>query len=143
MPKAKMSEDQWISFINECRSSGMSDKDWCIMHDIHPSTLYKAINRLRKKACEIRDHEDTTISLKQEVVEVASIDKNGVITKRQQLEETPSTNNPQLMPYCDNFTDSIFEPTVRIMTPSGIRVDLSNSTNAATIKSILGVLQSV
>ena len=43
MPKAKMSDDEWINFLKDCRSSGMTDKDWCIMHDIHPSTLYKVI----------------------------------------------------------------------------------------------------
>ncbi len=143
MPKAKMSDEQWIRFINECRSSGMSDKDWCIMHNLHPSTLYKAIRRLRKNACEIPAHEDTTISLKQEVVEVASIDEKGVITKTQPIEETPATNSHLSMHYCENYSDSVFEITARILTPSGIRVELSNSINAATLRTILGALQAV
>lgn len=52
MPKPLMSDEEWFNFLKECRSSGMSDKDWCIMHGIHPSTLDKVINRLRQKACE-------------------------------------------------------------------------------------------
>ena len=144
MPKAIMNDDQWISFLNECRSSGMTDKDWCIMHDIHPSTLYKAIKRLRKKACEIPAHEDRTLSLKQEVVEVASIDNNGVITQPPKFEATPiPTSNPPAMPYDSLPATPAFETTVRIVMPSGIQVELSNSTNAATIRNILGALQSV
>ena len=144
MPKAKMSDDQWMSFINECRSSGMTDKDWCIMHDMHPSTLYKAINRLRKKACEIPEHGDRTVSLKQEVVEVASIDDNGLITQPSIFEATSRpASNPSTLSYDSFSASSSFEAAVRIVMPSGIKVELSNSTTAATIRSILGALQSV
>jgi len=144
MPKAKMSDNQWIRFIKEGRSSGMSDKDWCIMHDIHPSTLYKVIKRLRKKACEIPNHEETTVSLKQEIVEVASMDENGVITKPHLIESGKRTgNNVPALPSIDTFNAAEFEASVRIVMPSGVKVEMSNSANAATIRSILGVLQSV
>ena len=144
MPKAKMSDNQWARFIKEGRSSGMSDKDWCIMHDIHPSTLYKVINRLRKKACEIPKHEETTVSLKQEVVEVASIGENGVITKPHLIESVPVPgNNVSALPSANTVNAAEFEASIRIVMPSGIKVEMSNGANAATIRSILGVLQSV
>lgn len=143
MPKPLMSDDQWIKFLQECRSSGMSDKDWCIMHGIHPSTLYKVIKRLRKKACEIPDHEETTTSLKQEVALVASIDENGVITKPQSFEtELPSAKNTSMLPLTLSIPEQL-ETTVRIVMPSGVKVELSNSANAATIRSILGALQTL
>ncbi len=144
MPKAKMNDDQWINFIKEGRSSGMTDKDWCIMHDIHPSTLYKVINRLREKACVIPAHKETTISLKQEVVEVASIDRNGVITKPHAMEirQEPVDNAP-VLPIPDTIHQAEFEATVRVVMPSGAKVEMSNNANAATIKSILGALQTL
>lgn len=144
MPKAKMSDDEWITFLKDCRSSGMTDKDWCIMHDIHPSTLYKVISRLRKKACEIPTHENKTVSLRQEVVEVASIDENGVITQPSKIETVPApSKSPSVMPYSNTTCVPAFETTVRVAMPSGINIGFSNSTNAATIRSILGALQSV
>ena len=144
MPKRKMSDEQWISALQECRRSGMTDKDWCAMQGMHPSTLYKAIKRLRKKACEIPAHDPKVVPLKQEIVEVASIDENGVMTRPRQIETVPVPCKEQsVMPYDDNPAVSSFEATVRISMPSGIRVELSNSINAATIRNVLGVLQTV
>ena len=85
MPSRKMSDEQWISALQECRKSGMTDKDWCAMQGMHPSTLYKAIKRLRKKACEIPARDQKAVPLKQEIVEVASIDENGVMTRSCQM----------------------------------------------------------
>lgn len=35
----------------ECRSSGLSDYQWCTEHDINPGTFYNWVKRLKKKAC--------------------------------------------------------------------------------------------
>lgn len=44
-------DDEWLAIINECRSSGDSDRIWCQEHYITLSTFYYQIRRLRKKAC--------------------------------------------------------------------------------------------
>lgn len=44
-------DDEWLAIINECRSSGDSDRIWCQEHHITLSTFYYLIRRLRKKAC--------------------------------------------------------------------------------------------
>lgn len=49
----KRSDQEWMDIIQECRSSGMSDKAWCAEHHIQPSKFYYHIRRLRSKACEI------------------------------------------------------------------------------------------
>lgn len=136
------SDDEWVALLQECRSSGMSDKEWCLVNNIHPSTLYRAIERLRKKACSIPAHMQICKPIHQEVVEVASIDENGIITQPLQAKEA-RTAEPLPSLLSNGFENPVFESTVRITTPSGIRVELSNNTNAATIRSILGVLQSV
>ena len=144
MPKRRMSDDQWINALQECRSSGMTDKDWCAVQGIHPSTLYKAIKRLQRKACAIPAHEPRTVSVTQEVVEVASADENGVLKPVSQIETAQIQRRDQSISTSDNsFDDSSFETSVRISMPSGIRVELSNNADAAAIRNILGVLQSV
>lgn len=51
---ARVPADQQYQLIMECRSSGLSDFQWCKEHEIHPGTFYNWVSRLRKKAfCEI------------------------------------------------------------------------------------------
>ena len=144
MPKRTMTDEQWVTALQECRRSGLTDKDWCSEHNIHPSSFYRAIRRLRKKACPIPSHEQEIVPLKQEVALVASIDENGIITQPCQNEslQLPS-KDPSSIPYSSTCAPAPFETTVRIAMPSGIQVELSNNANAATIRSILGALQSV
>lgn len=49
----RRTDEEWLSLIQECRSSGLSDKCWCEEHHIHTSNFYYQIRRLRKKACTI------------------------------------------------------------------------------------------
>ena len=69
------SDSEWLSIITECRQSGLPDKVWCDAHDIAGSTFYNAVNRLRKKACEIPEHSSAApvmdlTSAKQDVVQI-------------------------------------------------------------------------
>ncbi len=144
MPKTRMSDDQWLEFIKECRSSGLTDKDWCMMHEIHPSTLYKAIKRLRKKACEPPTHFPKSTPLKQEVALIASVDENGILTPACTEEPQISSDIHQsTKTYVDSNDPSTLETTACITMPSGIKVELSNSASAATIRTILCALQPV
>ena len=45
-PRVPMSEQ--MKLINECRSSGMTDADWCREHGIAPSTFYNWVKRCRE-----------------------------------------------------------------------------------------------
>ena len=47
------SDEKWLDLISECRSSGLSDKDWCMEHQIGISTFYYHVKRLCNKACSI------------------------------------------------------------------------------------------
>ena len=63
---------EWLSLIQECRLSGLTDKQWCEAHQICPSNFYYQIQKFRKRACEIPEsHSKTTLTAqKQEVVQV-------------------------------------------------------------------------
>ena len=39
MKSPRRSEDEQYALIMECRSSGLSDQQWCIQHDINPGTV--------------------------------------------------------------------------------------------------------
>lgn len=39
-------DEEWLSLIQECRSSGLTDKQWCEAHQICPSNFYYQIKRL-------------------------------------------------------------------------------------------------
>lgn len=48
---ARVPAHQQYQLIMECRSSGLTDYQWCKEHGIHPGTFYNWVSRLRKKAC--------------------------------------------------------------------------------------------
>lgn len=41
--------DEQYRLIMECRSSGLTDYQWCMEHDIKPGTFYNWVKRLRQK----------------------------------------------------------------------------------------------
>lgn len=51
--RTRRSQEEWLELIQECRCSGMTDRDWCDQHGIVVSSFYNAVKRLRKKACDI------------------------------------------------------------------------------------------
>ena len=53
MSTASISQDHWLELISQCRSSGLTDRQWCIQNGIPTSTFYYHVKALRKKACEI------------------------------------------------------------------------------------------
>ena len=44
--------DQQLQLIMECRSSGLTDYQWCQEHGINPGTFYNWVKRHRQKACD-------------------------------------------------------------------------------------------
>ena len=74
MRAARVPAQRQYELIMECRSSGMSDAQWCLQQGINPGTFYNWVSKLRKKACyDIPEpiHEtDTVSSPKQEVVKL-------------------------------------------------------------------------
>ena len=69
---ARVPADQQYQMIMECRSSGLTDYQWCKEHRIHPGTFYNWVSRLRKKACyDIPDpvsRDELSPSVAQEVI---------------------------------------------------------------------------
>ena len=61
MANKRLDYDKIHELIMECRTSGLTDRQWCTDHDIPPSTFYTWVRRLRQKACyEIPEHAEKT-----------------------------------------------------------------------------------
>ena len=58
----------WMQLIQECRTSGLSDREWCSQNGIPVSTFYYHIKRLREQACDIPASVSRNAAARQEVV---------------------------------------------------------------------------
>lgn len=74
MRSPRRSADEQYSLIMECRSSGLSDQQWCIQHDINSGTFYNWVKRLKAKKCydvpPATGRDGLTAAVKQDVVKV-------------------------------------------------------------------------
>lgn len=51
MRAPRIPADEQYRLIMECRTSGLTDHEWCLQHDIKPGTFYNWVKRLRKAGC--------------------------------------------------------------------------------------------
>jgi transposase-like protein len=51
--KSRVPKEEQLKLINECRTSGMTDIDWCREHGIAVSTFYYWVKQLRKEDAQI------------------------------------------------------------------------------------------
>lgn len=61
------SDQRWYDLIQECRTSGKSDRQWLLENNICSPTFYYHVKQLRKKACHIPENTSAGIAEKQEV----------------------------------------------------------------------------
>ncbi len=71
----RRTDREWMNLIQECRTSGSSDKEWCEQHSIPISTFYTKISRLRKKACDIPTVQNHVVHQPQQVVPLELLDE--------------------------------------------------------------------
>ncbi len=67
----RRSQEEWMGLIQTCRSSGLSDRAWCIQEGISPNTFYSALKTLRKKAYDIPAPAATRMAETHEIVPVS------------------------------------------------------------------------
>lgn len=51
MANKTLDYDKVFELVMQCRKSGLSDRQWCIDHDIIPSTFYYWVRKLQERAC--------------------------------------------------------------------------------------------
>lgn len=120
----RRTDHEWLELIQECRTSGMSDKDWCEQHHIQRSSLYYHIRRLRDRACAIPEASFPVVRGKQEVVQIQFSDSDSFPVN------TPALNNPL------EISDTVIRMTVH-----GIRIEITNAAAGETIANTITALQ--
>lgn len=119
----RRTDEEWMNLIQECRSSGLSDKCWCEEHHIHTSNFYYQIRRLRKMACEIPEQAHSAFTKKPEIVQL-SFDVPGPCPPK---EESSVVNGSP-------------ETAIRIII-HGFQVEITNAADSKTIFHTLSALQ--
>lgn len=120
----RRTEQEWLKLIQECRTSGMSDKNWCEQHHIQRSSFYYHIRRLRDRACAIPEASLPVVRGKQEVVQIQFLDSDPFPV------DTPTLNNPL------EISDTVIRLTVH-----GIRIEITNAAAGETITNTITALQ--
>jgi len=119
----RRTDEEWLNLIQECRSSGLSDKCWCEEHHISTSNFYYQIRRLRKMACGIPKPVHPSPAKKQEIVQL-SFDNLAECL----VHGNPSGVNPSS------------ETAIRITIP-GFQIEITNAAASGTVFNTLSALQ--
>lgn len=119
---ARRSDQEWVALIQECRTSGLGDKDWCEAHGIPISSFYTKITRLRRKACDIPKAQHCAIRETQQVVPLPIID------------EVSQTYRNE-MPFVNEESPAI------VLKTNNYSMEISNHAARDTILNTLSVLQ--
>ena len=127
------SRDEQMQLIMECRTSGLSDYQWCEQNDINKSSFYNWVNRLRKAGYQFPDSESKkhNLSMKQEVVKVEVLSNK--------LEESRVIEKHNARTLKSVVTVSDHAPAVEIQM-AGTTIKFFNSTNPEILKYTLEYL---
>ena len=133
MPKAKFKTDQeWLDVIQTCRTSGMTDKDWCRSNGISQTSLYRHINRLRKKDYAIPEHGRVQLDKGHEVVPVEFDKITELDPKYVRLSSEVRSD--------DISVSGIASSGVHV-TAVKFKIDIDNNVNASVLQDTLRILQ--
>ena len=122
--------DEQYRLIMECRSSGLTDYQWCLEHNIKPGTFYNWVKRLRQKGCAgIPSATGGRNPVKQEVVKI-DLKKPSVPV----LEEIAISES---VPYSACVLPGI--PVIE-MFMSGVTVRIPQGTDEAFLEQVLRIL---
>ena len=88
----------WMQLIQECRTSGLSDREWCSQNGIPVSTFYYHIKRLREQACDIPASVSRKAAVRQEVVRLDIIDELPGTIRNEQLSSRVNPGLSALQP---------------------------------------------
>ena len=118
------SDQRWYDLIQECRTSGKSDRQWLLENNICSPTFYYHVKQLRKKACHIPENTFSSISEKQEVVPL--------VVNELAVQETPALTSVPAKAQA--------ETAIRL-TVQGVTVEITNFASQSIIQNTVSALR--
>lgn len=125
--KLTKSERYWYDLIQQCRTSGKSDRQWLLENNIKPPTFYYHVKQLRKKAYEIPESNYVGITETQDVVPLVINDAMPVA----------EVNNTTLI--SETVTDS--SGIALRLTIQNVTVEITNQATQSIIQDTLSALR--
>ena len=118
----RRTEEDWFQLMQECRTSGLSDKEWCRQNNITISNFYYHIRQLTKKACQIPASKRTSSREHHEIVPLKVLDE-------EKTEDVPA------------LTDKTSFDTVPIrLSYHGTFLEIQNNAEQSTVENVLRAL---
>ena len=118
------SDRHWFDLIQECRTSGKSDRQWLAENNISSPTFYYHIKQLRKKSCEIPANTTSCVPQIQEVVPLVIEDIHP---------DQPAVLSPELI--------TKPESSVIKLTLKGVTLEITNNATQSIIQNTIAALQ--
>ena len=109
----------WYDLIQQCRTSGKSDRQWLLENNICSSTFYYHVKQLHKKACDIPESTCNVNSQVQEVVPLV-------------IDDMPLSNPQTVSKKVDAPSDEI----VLRLTVQGATMEITNQTTQTLIQNV-------
>jgi hypothetical protein len=130
MPKPLFeTEGQWFDLIQECQTSGLTDRDFCRQRGISTTSMYRHIRKLKQNAYVIPELQH----VKHEVVRIDNLaeDPNGINIPEAEkdisgLEMSYSRNSDPLHISCGKF-----------------HIDIDRTTDRGLLQDTLMILQKI
>ena len=128
----------WYDLICQCRKSGLTDKQWCMDHDIHVSTFYRHARILRNLSCEIPvGQKGRKQGLQQDVVPlqiIPDLPAEEPVTHTKEL-TAPATGS--ISSYKNELQAGIFSPALKVRFPNGVYLEISSSAPSSVLNSVI------
>lgn len=118
------SDRHWYDIIQQCRTSGKSDRQWLLENNICSPTFYYHVKQLRKKACEIPENSYNRVSHPQEIVPLV-------------LEEMPLSKSRSVILESDALSNEI----ALRLTVQGVTLEVTNQATQELIQNVIAALQ--
>lgn len=118
------SDRRWYDLIQQCRTSGISDRQWSLENNICSPTFYYHVKQLRKKACEIPENSCNTASQTQEVVPLVIDDMPPAKPKSVIMESDSPSNETALR-----------------LTVQGVTMEITNQAAQTLIQNVISALR--
>lgn len=119
------SDRHWFDLIQECRTSGKSDRQWLAENNISSPTFYYHIKQLRKKSCEIPAN--TTYCGVSQIQEVVPLVIEDIHPEQSAILSPEPTTKPE-------------SPVIRL-TLKDVTLEITNSATQSIIQNTIAALQ--